>query len=298
MIVASLSEIRPRAAPANPLLSAGWLSRTPVEFQNAVLEKCRVKRFSRNGVVYSVGEPIEGRASGLWGVVSGGIALEIAPGERGPNVAHFARPGFWFGASAVLTRRARMITAVATRPTTLVTLTTSQFEQIAAQMPLAWRWLGVLAVEHLRLTLTAMDDLMIRNPSERAVAVLLRLAGHRGGFRDCAPAVEVDVSQESLAVMANLSRSTVGGILRSLEKAGLLDVRYRLIRLLDPERLAQLIAEDEVPRATAAPPRLQTQRRAVGPRPEPASARPLTFSVEPDVSQEEMPLRGAVGRSA
>jgi CRP-like cAMP-binding protein len=245
MIYASRLEIRPRTAAAAALQEVGWLSRTPAEFRSAVLDKCRVKRFSRNGVVYSVGEPMEGWASGLWGVVSGGIALEIAPGGRGPSFAHFARPGFWFGASAVLTRRARMVTAVATRPTTLVTLTTSQFEQIAARMPLAWRWLGVLAVEHLRLSLTAMDDLMIRNPTERAVAVLLRLAGHRGGFRDCAPTVEVDVSQESLAVMANLSRSTVGGILRSLEKANLLEVRYRLIRLLDPELLAQFLAEDD-----------------------------------------------------
>jgi CRP/FNR family transcriptional regulator, cyclic AMP receptor protein len=245
MKVASKSEIGSRTAPATALRKAGWLSRTPAEFQRAVLERGRVRRLGRNGVVYSVGDPVEGRASGLWGVVSGGIALEIAPGERGPTFAHFARPGFWFGASAVLTRHARMMTAVATRPTTLVTLTTAQFEQIAAQMPLAWRWLGLLAVEHLRLSLTAMDDLMIRNPTDRAVAVLLRLAGHRGGFPDCKPTCEVDVSQEGLAVMANLSRSTVGVILRSLEKVGLLEVRYRLIRLLDPKRLAQFISDDE-----------------------------------------------------
>ena len=247
------------------LRNVGWLSGTPVEFQHAVLERCLVKRLGRNAVVYSVGEPIEGRASGLWGVVSGGVALEIAPGERGPTFAHFARPGFWFGASAVLTRRARMLRAVATRPTTLVTLTTSQFDQIATRMPLAWRWLGVLAVEHLQLSLTAMDDLMIRNPTGRAVAMLLRLAGHRGGSPECAPTCEVDVSQESLAVMANLSRSTVGGILRSLEKAGLLEVRYRLIRLLDPERLAQFIAEDEdasLPAAGAIGARLASARSA------------------------------------
>lgn len=242
---ASRSEVRRRTAPAAALCKAGWLSRTPVEFQQAVLARCRVRTLARNDVVYSIGESADGRASGLWGVVSGGIALEIAPGERGPTFAHFAVPGFWFGQSAVLTRRARMATAVATRPSTLVTLTASHFEQIAAQMPLAWRWLGLLAVEHLRLSLTAMDDLTIRDPAARAVALLLRLAGNRGSSLDCAPAREVDVSQESLAVMANLSRSTVGGILRSLEKAGYLEVRYRLIRLLDPERLARLVAEDE-----------------------------------------------------
>lgn len=54
-----------------------------------------------------------------------------------------------------------------------------------------------------------MNDLMIRNPSERTIAVLLRLADHRGGFRHCKPTREVDVSHESIAFMANLSRSMI-----------------------------------------------------------------------------------------
>lgn len=245
---------RDRNCALKSLRENGWLSTTPGDFQDAVLGMCRLKTIERDEVLYTIGEAAEGPASGLWGVVSGGLAIEIAPAERGPTLAYVAKPGFWIGVNAMLTRRPRTISATATRPTMLVNLPLRKFEQIAERTPLAWRWLAHLMVDHLQLSQGALDDLMIRNPHQRVVAILLRLAGCRTTAMFAGSTPEVDVSQEHLAGMANLSRSSVGNIVRNLDARSLVSVSYRRISILDPESLARELESEKHfrhPRTTA-----------------------------------------------
>jgi len=52
---------------------------------------------------------------------------------------------------------------------------------------------------------------------------------------------EIDASQDELASMANVARVTAGLILRKFEKDGAIELAYRRIVVVDPDRLRQIL---------------------------------------------------------
>ena len=215
------------------LAEHGWLKLVPENFREAILTKSFVRTYDRGEQFYRIDDP----SGGMFGLASGGVALEVAPGSRAPYVGHFMLPGTWLGQAAVITRQPRRVGVIATRPSTVLVLPTSEFLAIAAGNPEAWRWLALLTVLHNDLAVSVSDDLMIRDPQIRATAILLRLAGCRGGHLDLPEPSEIDLSQEQLARLTNLSRTTLGEMLRQYEEAGWISQSYRRLTVLAPENL-------------------------------------------------------------
>ena len=216
----------------------GWLSLAPPPFSRIVLDRCRLKVFKAGATVYSVGDP----PGGMFGLLRGNVALSIAPGERGPYVvAHFAKPGAWFGEAAALTEQPRRIGLAVTRDSELLHLPLHAIREIVAADPGAWRFFGVAAVAHNDVANGAADDLLIRDHVKRSIAVLLRLGGCRQRTPPDPLPIEVDVSQEDFASLTNLARTTAGKVLRRLEAAGQLEVSYRRVRILEPDALRAML---------------------------------------------------------
>jgi CRP/FNR family transcriptional regulator, cyclic AMP receptor protein len=167
----------------------------------------------------------------------------MAPGERGPYLAHFFRPGTWFGEAAAFTGQPRRIGVVAARDIKLLHLPLQGIHEIVSREPEAWRLFALVAIGHLDMIIAGCADLMIRDNVKRFIAILLRLGGCRSVTRPGTVPIEVDVNQEDLAAMANMIRTTAGGILRKLEGAGHIDISYRRIRILAPDALRAILAE-------------------------------------------------------
>ena len=55
--------------------------------------------------------------------------------------------------------------------------------------------------------------------------------------------IEIDVNQEDLAAMTNMARTTVGAMLHQLQTDGHLEVGYRNLRLLAPDRLRVMLTD-------------------------------------------------------
>ncbi|OYW57393.1 MAG: hypothetical protein B7Y80_11665 [Hyphomicrobium sp. 32-62-53] len=55
--------------------------------------------------------------------------------------------------------------------------------------------------------------------------------------------IEVCISQDDLAVMANVARTTANSILRRLQRNGLVNVAYRRIDITAPDQLRAMLAE-------------------------------------------------------
>jgi CRP/FNR family cyclic AMP-dependent transcriptional regulator len=85
------------------------------------------------------------------------------------------------------------------------------------------------------------DDLMQRNHVKRFVAVLLRLGNCRVASPHNRGPIEIDMKHEDLAHMANVSRTTVGAILRKLQAEGHLALSYRHISILAPNALRAML---------------------------------------------------------
>jgi CRP-like cAMP-binding protein len=84
---------------------------------------------------------------------------------------------------------------------------------------------------------------MIRDHHKRFVAVLLRLGNCRlVSPRDGQP-IEIDISHEDLAHVANVARTTAGAILRELEAEGHLALSYRRISILAPDALRATLCD-------------------------------------------------------
>jgi CRP/FNR family transcriptional regulator, cyclic AMP receptor protein len=228
----------PKRAQTHDIVSRqGWLSHTPAPFRRTVLDRCKLQEFKAGATIYSVGDA----PGGMYGLVVGSFALSIAPGERGPYVAHFARPGTWFGEAAAFTEQPRRVSLAVTRDSEVLHLPLPAIREIVAADPGAWRFFGLAAIAHNDTAIGASDDLLIRDHFKRSVAVLLRLGGCRYVTPSGPAPIEVDVSQEDFAAMTNTARTTAGAVLRKLEAAGHIDVAYRRVHILAPARLRAML---------------------------------------------------------
>ncbi|MCA3573955.1 MAG: Crp/Fnr family transcriptional regulator [Aestuariivirga sp.] len=219
----------------------GWLSRTPEEFSSRLLQNCKLLSFPADQLVYDIDDP----PGGVYGLAAGRVGVWIAPQERGPYLGHLMRPGQWFGVVSGAMRQSRAIGLRTVRPSQILLLPMVNLDALVNKDTKAWRYFTGLAEMNSSIAMAAVDDLLIRNPARRCAAVLLRLAGLRNPV-DKTPAVgDVDVTQEELAHLSNLSRSSVGTALRSFQRSGLVDLSYQGIFIRDATSLKAFVAEDD-----------------------------------------------------
>ena len=193
-------------------------------------------------MLYRIGDAPDG----LFGVLSGGFAFEVAPHERGPTFVHLFHTGAWFGEAELFDGRPRIATIRATQRSSLLQLPLAALRDLAATSPNMWRLLGFLSANMLQLALCGVDDLMIRDSGQRIAAILLRLASVRLSeveFVD--PDQDISITQDALAAIANVSRATVAQHLSDFERAGLVTRSYGDVRILDSGRLWGRVSSDE-----------------------------------------------------
>ena len=226
------SPLKPDVVGEQIVRTRGWLSMTPTAFQDRVLKSCRSQSLLSGEPVFRLNDEY----GGIYGLIEGSVAVVAAPTDRGPYLVHIGRPGLWMGAGPLF-NYARRSTVTATRPSVCLHLPLRDIHAIVAEIPDAWRIFGMLAMYNYDIAMSAHDDLMIRDPKKRCLAVLLRLGDCRDpNLLETAP-IELDIRQQDVAIMANLSLNAVGDILRSLEASGVVSLEYRIIRILDAEAL-------------------------------------------------------------
>ena len=99
-------------------------------------------------------------------------------------------------------------------------------------------FLARLAACNLWYATSAAKDLVLRTPRERLAAALLRLSGHRAATQGTPPLQSIRASQQEIADLANVSRTTASGLLHDFQDAGLITLDYRRIGILVAEGLA------------------------------------------------------------
>lgn len=218
------------------LMARGWLSLCDPQFMEAMLAKARVQVLETGEPLFHPGDP----SNGLYGVLSGGLGVSFVVPEFGPTTAHIMLPGAWFGETA-LTRGTRTIGVTATRLTRVVFVATRDIDALVARHPRCWTELAMLAVLNGQLAMGAAYDLMLRDPRQRCTATLLRLAGFRHGTPRPMGPVELDLTQTDLAHMTNLSRNSVGTILKALRQEKCIEMEYGQLLILDPEKLMRVL---------------------------------------------------------
>lgn len=219
------------------LTQVGWLSRTPVDFQQAVLAQCIAQQRSAGDPLYYTGDEV----GGIFGIVSGTVEIASIHSNEDAYFVHLAQAGTWIGEASVLTGVTRRISAAARTDCIVAYLPLAAITAIVTRHPEYWRYVGMLAVEHNNLATSGGADLMLRDVERRCLAVLLRVSGCRFRTPGSDDHPEAVISQEELAAMANLSRKSVGDILRKHEQLGHIELGYRTITVKAPNALRAIV---------------------------------------------------------
>jgi len=215
-------------------LRAGWLGDLPQGFADAFLKIGRWVQMDRGQIVYGIGTD----DTNLYGIASGTARMHMAINEHEQRLSHVIGPGFWFGENELVSGLARMLEFEAATDMLLLKITHYDFQQLARELPDAWKWIALLAGQHLITAIGAADDLMLSSSEKRIAAVLLRFSGNRLGHPRSPPINVIPATQNELAVASNLSRASAGNILREMERNREISIEYGALVIRDAEALA------------------------------------------------------------
>lgn len=225
------------AAGTEALMQRGWLQQTPVDFAEAVLANCRWKTIATGQTIQHAGDPTHG----LIGVARGTVSITTSLGSPDVPMAHIGHPGTWYGIVPIFTNKALPTGVVARSDVLIATITQPQLEALLANRPVWWRYVGMLGVVYGNTAANLAADGMIRDSRRRCAAALLRLADCRFVESADGQQVEAPLSQDELAAISNLSRTSVSTILRELEDRGLITLGYRTVNIHQPDRLRAVV---------------------------------------------------------
>jgi CRP-like cAMP-binding protein len=213
--------------------STGWASRLPPKLQADLLDVARLRVVSEGTWLYGIDDP----PGGIFGIVSGCLAAEVAYSGIAPQTLLLVHPGTWSGAGPVAGLEARIAGFYAKRPAEVLFIEVSDFRRVAEEHPEAWRHLSLLVLENLGQVIGLAQDLMVRNGRQRLRAILARLAGLHAELVPGHPTVYA--TQAEVADIANLSRSVVSRFLQEMERDGILRLGWGAIEILNSQRLKQ-----------------------------------------------------------
>jgi CRP/FNR family transcriptional regulator, cyclic AMP receptor protein len=220
-------------------MERGWLAGAPHTFRAAVLERAAYRNVKTGATIFSCGDP----PGGLFFLASGALKFSVLLEEQGPTFAHLMWPGAWFGEGPLIMDSPRFSSVVAARPSELLGVSLASMNEVFSKDPGAWRYMAKLAFINTLAALGGAADLMIRDPAKRFIATLLRVAGCRTMTPREAESIEISASQEELAFMSNIARSSVNEILGKLQNDGYVQLSYRRIVIKAPEKLRRMLSD-------------------------------------------------------
>lgn len=211
----------------------------PSPSQKAMRSKMVVRDYKTGENVYGFDDtPV-----GLYFLFNGGLKVEW-PGHFDVNASHFYTPGSWFGQLSAMTETKRLVNVIASTNSSVGFINQLNVRKLIDSDPEFQRHLTRVTQARLKTALDIIADLMLRNAEQRLIATLIRLSGISNPFYQ-PDQYEVCFTQEELARMANITRSTANTTLKRLERAGFLMITYRRVVISRPEELQELMLQEK-----------------------------------------------------
>lgn len=148
-------------------------------------------------------------------------------------------PGEFFGELAIINDRARSATATVLDDSTLLVLDAQMFEALVrGNAEIAMRLIKRLAVR-LQHANAQVEVLLVRDGNHRVVRQL-RLLAETAGVHD-GPGTRIDVSDDELAALCNLSLDEIRLSLERLQRARLVWREGASLFVHEPQRLGEFL---------------------------------------------------------
>lgn len=216
------------------VLSQGrWFRGLPQDLQQRILKESRSRAFARGEVIALEGAP----PSALSAVIEGEVKLVRQARHGDESLLWIAEPGSWFGEYGVLTNEKILVTAIAKTPTRLLVLPKTVLDQIVNDEPLYFRHFAMLAMRRISTYLMSYIHATSFEPEARLRGQLFVLSQLKIDELGARPPVELPYSQAELASLIGVSRQTVNQLMQTLVAKGLVEARFKHVRVIAPHEM-------------------------------------------------------------
>jgi CRP-like cAMP-binding protein len=205
--------------------AAGWDERE-------LIKACRRRRFKRGEVIFHEGDP----GGGLHLIDVGRVAVKLTTPAGEAGLLDVLQPGEAFGEqSLVHANGARTATACAIGRVETLVLEPQTFADLRARSRGVDEFLLMLVSRRLAATSQRLIDALYLPAEERIRRSLRRLAMVFATGDDQV----IPLTQNDIAEMAGVTRSTANRVLRELQGCGLITITRGRIEVADPEGLVR-----------------------------------------------------------
>lgn len=228
-----------------------WFGKAPEAFQDVLLARCEWRTYSAGQPIYRTTD----KHSDLFGIVDGTVEVFSRFGIGDNPLLHLLHEGTWVGHGALVSGGSPPLSVSARTEARIAVVPQRAAYELLAARPEWWRVFAIAMLEAVAITATAYSDMLIPEKERRCACGLLRITGLLPPRRSRPELAQAAVTQEELAGITNVSRTTLLQILRQFEGAGLIEQSYRSVRVLRPaglESVARGPCERDDPRGAQA----------------------------------------------
>lgn len=209
------------------LSEIGWLASQPPSFHAWISRVGHWVTYEKGRMLYQHGDDTDG----LYGLGSGILEVQIPLGDE-PITIHRAEPGFWIGESAILARTSRSISVFAAVKSRVFFVPASKLRAILREEPQFWYSFFELSHINASRAVATLAEVLSQTPRERLARMLLRLADGDG---------KVSATQQDLARLIGMSRSSLQRVLNDLMDVGTIAAHYGSLQIVNRQGLNSLI---------------------------------------------------------
>ena len=211
------------------LLTEPWFNEQIARVGPLIAQHGRVQSFRRGEVIYQSGDP----PSGMFLVLDGAVRLYHYSFDGREALVGLHDRGRWFGELSEVDGLDRTHTAIAGQATRVLMLSSDKLRLILAACPEFSGFLTQLLALHLRAALAIIIERRELSPAAQVARVLIAAVTGDAERSHC-------VTQSDLAAMVGVSRQTISKVLHGFRDDGLVELRYRQVRVLEPVRLERI----------------------------------------------------------
>jgi CRP-like cAMP-binding protein len=214
----------------------GWFGGAAPEFQQAVLSCCKWGEVTAGQPIYSASDV----HADTCGVVDGTVEVYSRFGAGDNPMLHLMHEGSWIGYGAAVRGQVVRITTVARTKVVLARVPWRAMQELLRMRPEWWQFIARAALEYGDIAISGYADSLIQDNDRRFACALLRVAGLQFPRRSRPERRSVPITQDELATLVNVSRTTLLQILRRFEERGLVEQAYRALRVVDAAGLKEV----------------------------------------------------------
>jgi CRP/FNR family transcriptional regulator, cyclic AMP receptor protein len=215
-----------------------WFGSLPKADAESLLAAARPLRLAQGEVLFRQGETYNEARDGFFGVATGSIKFFVVHPDGNEAILTIIEPGNWFGEAMLLSRHSRTTTTVALEDTELLVVNAEHFKAMMQRNAFA-QAIAVLEATRLQGVFGVLADIALRSTGTRVARRLLLLA--RGDLTQLSSGrTIISTSQDNIAMMLGVSRTTLNKELQALSKMGIIELRYGQIEVKDMKRLVEM----------------------------------------------------------